>query len=66
MAFTTLLLCVSSLALLSYGQQEALEDHNSSDLRTCNQIAAAISSASQVFFPRERVILFFVILQSDG
>ena len=58
MALTTLLLCAFSLALLSYGQPETLENHNSSHLLcTCNQIAAAVSGASQVFFPRECVIL---------
>ncbi|KAH9990392.1 hypothetical protein BJV77DRAFT_963381 [Russula vinacea] len=47
------LLYTFSLALLLYGQSEALENHNSSGLLyTCNQIAAAISGASQVFFPR--------------
>jgi hypothetical protein len=57
MALRTLLLGASSLALLSYGQPEALENHNSSDLLcTCNQIAAAISDASQVSFPCERVV----------
>jgi hypothetical protein len=61
------LLYTFSLALLLYGQSEALENHNSSGLLyTCNQIAAAISGASQVFFPRERVILSFLILPSDG
>ncbi|KAH9990413.1 hypothetical protein BJV77DRAFT_1151034 [Russula vinacea] len=51
MALATLLLCASSLALLSYGQQETWENHDFSDpLSTCNQIAAAISSVSQVFF----------------
>jgi hypothetical protein len=58
MVLTTLLLCAFSLALLSYGQPETLENHNSSDLlSTCDKIAAAISGASQVFFPRECVIL---------
>jgi hypothetical protein len=67
MALTTLLLCAFSLALLSYGQPEALENHNSSDLlSTCNKIAAAISGSSKVFFPRERVILSFLMLRSDG
>jgi hypothetical protein len=62
MASTTVLLCALSLALLSYGQLETLEDHNSFDLLcTCNQIEAAISGASQVFFPRERVLFSFVI-----
>ena len=66
MASTTLLLCISYLALLSYGQPEIWENHNSSDfLITCNQIAAAISGASQVFFPRERVVFSFLILRSD-
>ena len=66
MVLATLLLCVFSLALLSYGRQGASENHNPSDsLRTCDQIAAAISDVSRVFFPRERVILSFVILQAD-
>jgi hypothetical protein len=57
MALRTLLLGAFSLALLSYGQPEALENHNPSDLLcTCNQIALAISDASQVFFPCERVV----------
>jgi hypothetical protein len=63
MVLTTLLLsvlCASSLALLSYGQPEPLENPNSSDLLgTCNQIAAAISGASQVFFPRECYVFSF-------
>jgi hypothetical protein len=55
------LLYAFSLALLSHGQQGVLgllvTRHNSSDLmRTCDQIAAAISPASEVFFPCERVI----------
>ncbi|KAF8486369.1 FAD dependent oxidoreductase [Russula ochroleuca] len=51
MALTTLL-CTFSLAVLSYGQPETLENHNSSDLLcTCHQIAVALSGASQVFFP---------------
>ena len=66
MALGTLLLLTFSLASLSYGQPETFEKRNSSDLLcTCNKIAAAISGASQVFFPRERVILSFVILQTD-
>jgi hypothetical protein len=65
MALTTLL-CTFSLAVLSYGQPETLENHNFSDLLcTCHQIAVALSGASQVFFPRERVILSFLI-QPDG
>ena len=43
---------------LYYGQTEALETRNSSDiLGKCDQIAAAISGASQVYFPREPVVL---------
>ncbi|KAH9990390.1 hypothetical protein BJV77DRAFT_613305 [Russula vinacea] len=58
MALATLL-CTFSLALLSYGRPETLENHNCSDLLcTCNQIAAAISGASQVFFPRSVEYLF--------
>ena len=61
MALATLLLCAISLGLLSYGQPEALGNHNSSDLLyTCNKIVAAISGASQVFFPRKRFILSFL------
>ena len=53
MALASLLLCTLALALPSYGRSAALEIRNSSDLLcTCNDIAAAISSASQVFFPR--------------
>ena len=58
------LLYALSLALLSHGRQEVLgfvattRDY-SEPMRTCGQIAAAISRASQVFFPRERVILSF-------
>ncbi|KAF8486365.1 FAD dependent oxidoreductase [Russula ochroleuca] len=59
MVLTTLLLCAFSLALLSYGQPETLENHNSSDLlSTCDKIAAAISGASQVFFPPASEYLF--------
>ena len=66
MTLTVLLHCVFSLALLSYGQQVALENHNPSDpIGTCNQIAVAISGASQVYFPREPAILSFVILKAD-
>ena len=47
-----LLLCTFALALRSYGKPAALETRNSSDyLCACNDIAAAISGASQVFFP---------------
>ena len=62
----TMLLYALFLAVLSNGQPEALGKRNASDLlRTCNQIAAAISSASQVYFPCKRVILSFVILQAN-
>jgi hypothetical protein len=67
MALATLFLCVFSLALLPYGFPKALAKHNSCDfLCTCNRIAAAISGASQVFFPRERLILSSVIFQFDA
>ena len=59
MTLTTPLLCAFFLALLSYGLPEASEKRDPSDiLRTCNQIAAAISGASQVYFPRKCIILF--------
>ena len=65
MALRALLLFAFSLESLSYGQPETFEKRNSSDfLCTCNKIAAAVSGASQVFFPREGVILSFVI-QTD-
>ena len=65
MALRTLLLFAFSLESLSYGSPEAFEKRNSSDLLcTCNKIAAAVSAASQVYFPRESVILSFVI-QTD-
>ena len=61
----TMLLCVFSLALLSYGRHEAPEKpYPSGPIDACNQIAAAISGATQVYFPREPVILSsFVILR---
>jgi hypothetical protein len=60
MALSALILCAISLALVSYGWPEASENRNSSDfLFTCNHIQAAISGASQVFFPRERVTLIY-------
>ncbi|KAH9990402.1 FAD-binding domain-containing protein [Russula vinacea] len=59
MALGTLLLLTFSLASLSYGQPETFEKRNSSDLLcTCNKIAAAISGASQVFFPPSSDYLF--------
>jgi len=49
MVLTTLLLCVFSLALISYGQQVPLEKHISSDpIDTCNQLKAMKFS---VYFP---------------
>ena len=67
MALTTLLLCAFSLVLQSYGKPEASGNRNSSDLLcTCNQIAAAISGVSQVYFPREHIILSRMILQTHG
>jgi hypothetical protein len=66
MDLTTPLLWVFSLALLSYGQQEVLEKHNHSNpIGTCNLISVTISNASQVYFPRERIIISFVILKAD-
>jgi hypothetical protein len=63
MTFIPLLSFMFFLELCAYSRAEALEKHNSSDLLcTCNQIAAAISGVSQVFFPRECVILSLVIL----
>lgn len=64
------LLYAISLALLSHGQQETsrpfARTHNSSDyVSTCDEIAAAISGASQVFFPRKRVILSFCLRYSN-
>jgi len=54
MALTSLLLCAVALASSrSYGKPATLEMRNSSDLLcTCNEISAAISGASHVFFPR--------------
>lgn len=64
------LLYTFSLAFLSCGQQGVLDTlattYNSSTPRsTCDQIALAISRASQVFFPRERVILSFGLRYSN-
>jgi hypothetical protein len=65
-----LLLYAFSLASLSRGQQEVLSllattQNSSSPMSTCDQIASAISHASQVFFPRERVILSFGLRYSN-
>ncbi|KAF8489288.1 FAD-binding domain-containing protein [Russula emetica] len=52
MALKSFLLCALFLASRSYGMPAALEKQNSSDiLCACDEIAAAISSDSQVFFP---------------
>ncbi|KAI0271877.1 hypothetical protein BGY98DRAFT_922663 [Russula aff. rugulosa BPL654] len=52
MSSTTLLLSAFFLALLSYGHSKTLGKHARSDFsNTCNTIAAAVSGASQVFFP---------------
>ncbi|KAN0115766.1 hypothetical protein V8E52_006578 [Russula decolorans] len=51
MALATLLFCSFYLSILSYGHPEVVQ--GPSDLQfTCDQIVAAISGASQVFFPR--------------
>jgi hypothetical protein len=51
MALATLLFCSFYLSILSYGRSRSRT--GPSDLQcTCDQIVAAISGASQVFFPR--------------
>ena len=58
MALVALLFCGFFLSTLSYGQPEAIQ--GSSELQhTCDQISAAISGASQVFFPRTCVMYRF-------
>ena len=52
MALTTFLLCTFSLSILSYGLPEPAQTASGVQ-HTCDQIAAAISGASQVFFPRK-------------
>lgn len=61
MALAPFLFYASSLALLSLAHDGLLAAvHNSTDpLNTCGQIAMVISGASQVSFPRERVVLSF-------
>jgi hypothetical protein len=67
MALVSFLLYAFSLALLSLahdGQQDVFgllaTMHNlTGPLNTCYQIATAISGASQVSFPRKRIILSF-------
>ncbi len=56
MLSTTPLLCVLSLAALAYGHPGTLDDRATLDATsqfkaTCYRIAAAISNASEVFFP---------------
>jgi hypothetical protein len=51
MALATLLFCSFSLSILSYGRPEAVRSPSGLQ-STCDQIAVAISGASQVFFPR--------------
>jgi hypothetical protein len=74
MAFAPFLLYAFSLALLSlaYDDQQDVFGllatmHNSTDpLNTCDQIAIAISSASQVFLTRKlHSLIRFAIFQSD-
>jgi hypothetical protein len=66
MTLTSFLLFALLLALCSNGRAEPLEQHNSSALlRVCNQIAGVISDVSRVYFPRKRVILLLLRLQSD-
>jgi hypothetical protein len=55
MALATLLFCTFFLSILSYGRPEAIQSFSKLQY-TCNQIAAAVSGASQVFFPRTCVI----------
>jgi hypothetical protein len=59
MRWATSLLCALSLSVIAYGYPEregsltGRSDTGSSDFRsTCKQIAAAISSVSEVYFPR--------------
>jgi hypothetical protein len=68
MVLTKFLLYAFSLALfqVSYGQQEVFDllaagINSSVPMRTCDQIAVAVSSASQVFFPCKHVIQFYDI-----
>lgn len=63
----TILLCAFLLGLLSHGKAGVLKQDTYSDLLdTCNQIAAAISDASQVFYRGEHAIISFLMLQADG
>jgi len=73
MALASFLLYAFSLALLSLahdGQQDYFgllaTMHNFTDpLNTCDQIVTAISGASQVSFPRKRLILSFGLRYSN-
>ena len=57
MLLTAPLLCPSFLALASHTQPETGKNQTHSEfLATCHKIAADISSASQVFFPRAQLI----------
>ena len=64
----TLILCSFALALLPCGKSAASEAPNSSDLCTCNDIAAAISGESQVFFPRMSLshLLHFILMPDQA
>ncbi len=55
MALATLLFCSFSLSILSYGRPDLVQ--RPSELQhKCNQIAAAVSGASQIFFPRMCIV----------
>lgn len=56
MFLTTFIFCAFFLALPSHARFETRENHQFLD--TCYEIAADISGASQVFFPRAQLILF--------
>jgi hypothetical protein len=66
MDLTLLLLLFAVILDLHPAEARTFEKRNSSDLLVaCNTIAQAISNASQVFYPRERLILLFVMHPSD-
>ncbi len=58
MALTMLFSCSLFLLFFSYGRPETLQKPSGFQ-HTCHQIAAAISGASQVFFPRACIIFCF-------
>ena len=65
MVLASLVLCAFALALPSFGKPAALETRNYSDVQcTCNKIAAAISGASQVYFPRMSLshLSYFILI----